>query len=117
MDEPEYWWRCETRYYASCDPYDEDVTHITGPHVEFTPYLVVRTTPKGVWLRGIFGEELFVLGKAIRQWAVPTKEIAMRDEVARRKREVQGHEARMKRAKRSQEAVERMLKNADVGFH
>ena len=113
--EPEYWWRCTTDFRAATDEWDN--VYICGPYMYLKKYEVVRHTPKGVWIRVPFGGEKFILGKALRQFAVPTKEIAMRDEIERRKREVRGHEHRRERALKRQQLVERELKHAHVGFH
>lgn len=100
------WWSCSTDFRAASDEWDE--TYIVGPFLYWHRYEVVRTTPKGVWLKGMF-ETFFVLGTALRQRAVPTKELALRDEIARRQREIQGHAARMRRAEQRLELAMKTL--------
>lgn len=80
------WWRADDKRYANYDPFAE-FEQPSGSHVviEFTPFELVRSTPKGVWLRGWLGNRFFVLGTATRQQAVPTKELALRDLVERKK--------------------------------
>lgn len=93
------WWRAETRSQAHWDEWGE---HVTGYsyRVEWQKFRVIRTTPKGVWLADIFGQHHWVLGKAIRQVAQPTRELALRDETMRRLRHVKGCEQRLREAER-----------------
>lgn len=106
----EIWWRADDKRYANYDPFAE-FEQPSGSHLvlELTPYIVVRHTPKGVWLRSYFGGEVFVRGSALRQRAVPTKELAIRDLIARRKRHVKGCQARLHRAEAHLEAAEKWL--------
>lgn len=90
------WWRCEVRHYSVADEWGEH-SH-TRTIVEFTPFALARSTPKGVWLRNVFGGEFFVRGSAIRQRAVPTKDLAVADAIARKERHVAGCQARMREA-------------------
>jgi hypothetical protein len=103
------WWRCEVRRHAH---WDYDYEHVTGYScaVHWAQYHVVRATPKGVWVRqvgGYGGGEQFVLGKAIRQLCVPTRELAQQDEIARRKRHRAGASHRLALA-------EKMLRTAEL---
>ena len=103
------WWRAEDRRYPNYDPWAE-FEQPSGSHLELTltPYVVDRYTPKGVWLRdGISG--VFVLGTATKQFAVPTRELAIRDLVARKKRHVYGCRARLMLAEEHLEAAEKWL--------
>ena len=111
----EVWWRADDKRYANYDPFAE-FEQPSGSHLvlELTPYVVVRHTPKGVWLRSYFGSEFFVLGNALRQKAVPTKELAIRDLIARKRRHVEGSRARLKRAEEHLEAAECWL-NVETG--
>lgn len=106
----EVWWRAEDRRYANYDPWAE-FDQPSGSHLQLTltPYFVDRHTPKGVWLRGILGDRTFVLGTATRQFAVPTRELAIRDLIARKKRHVEGCKARLARAEEHLEAAEKWL--------
>lgn len=113
----EVWWRADDKRYANYDPFEE-YEQPSGSHLvlELTPYVVVRHTPKGVWLRSYFGGETFVIGTAIRQQAVPTVELAIKDLIARKKCHVEGCQARLNRAEAHLEAAEKWLeKEADYG--
>lgn len=90
------WYRADVRWYSVADEWG-DHSYSTC-HVYITEFDVVRTTPKGVWLRGFMTGEFFVLGTAIRQRAVPTKTLALQDLVAREERHVYGCKARLHRA-------------------
>lgn len=85
----EVWWRADCKRYANFDPFAE-FEQPSGSHltIEVTPYIVIRTTPKGVWLQHWLGERFFVLGPAIRQRAVPTIQLALQDLVHRKKKHV-----------------------------
>lgn len=96
----EVWWRADDRRYANYDPFEE-FEQPSGSHlvIHLTPFAVLKHTPKGVWVRQQFGSPQFVLGKAIRQICVPTKELALQDLVRRKERHVQGCEYRLAEAK------------------
>ena len=77
----EVWWRAEDKRYANWDPWAE-FEQPSGSHlkIDVIPYIVDRHTPKGVFLET--GD--FVLGKANKQFAVPTKELALLDRPSQR---------------------------------
>ena len=106
------WWRADDRRYANYDPLAE-FEQPSGSHlvIELTPFELVRHTPKGVWVRGWFGQESFVLGKAIRQLCVPTKELALRDLIARKEKHAKMAQIRADIAKSHLEAAHRALNN------
>lgn len=106
-DEPEYWWRAEDRRYANYDPWEE-YEQPSGSHlkIEIHRYEVLRHTPKGVWLHIGFGSKCFVRGTDIKQFAVPTKELALQDLIARKKRHVSCARARFHRAEEHLQAAE-----------
>lgn len=106
----EHWWRAEDRRYADYDPWAE-FEQPTSSHlaVEIRCYPVVRHTPRGVWLDCGFGGKRFVRGDAVKQFAVPTRELALADLIARKKRHVAGAQARLRRAEEHLAAAERML--------
>ena len=112
----EVWWRAEDKRYANWDPWAE-FEQPSGSHlkIELTPVNVLRHTPKGV----ILEDHGFQRGNAIRQHAVPTKELALMDLVARKKRHVQGAAYRLTEAKEHLEGAERALsherRNQDPG--
>ena len=103
------WWRAEDRRYANYDPWAE-FEQPSGSHLKLTltPYVVESYTPKGVWLRD-GGSGVFVLGTATKQFAVPTRELAIRDLVARKKRHVDGCRERLMLAEEHLEAAEKWL--------
>lgn len=68
------------------------------PSVEFDCFRVVRHTPKGVWLQSDGREEFFVLGRARRQYALPTVDLAIEDLIERKKRNVAYKMAHLKSA-------------------
>jgi hypothetical protein len=104
------WWRAEDRRYANYDPW-ADFEQPSGSHLQLRvdAYVVDSYTQKGVWLRGILGDRMFVLGTATKQFAVPTRELAIRDLIARKKRHVDGCRARLARAEEHLEAAEKWL--------
>lgn len=106
QNEKEYWWRAEDRRYANYDPWAE-FEQPSGSHlvIELYSYEVVRHTPKGVvlWPHG------FVLGTATKQFAVPTKELALLDLIARKKRHVAGCQVRLAQAEEHLRGAEREL--------
>ena len=112
----EVWWRADDNRYADFDPWAMDCQPDTSSvAVELTPYVVKRTTPKTVILSGSMGDEHRVLGRAIRQFAVPTIEIALQDLVARKRRHVSGCAARLKQAEEHLKAAELALQQSNVG--
>jgi hypothetical protein len=107
------WWRADDKRYAYYDPFDEFCAGWLHLAIELTPYVVTKVTPKGVKLRAGFGREFFVLGSAVRQQAVPTKELALADLAARKRRHVGFAELRLKHAKQCLAATEHAL--AQIG--
>lgn len=95
-EEPDLWWRCDANTYYIADEWADIFD--SNDRLTWTSFAVVRSTPKGVWLRGFLTEEFFVLGTATRQRAVPTKALALRDAICRKERHVQGCKARLARA-------------------
>lgn len=104
------WWFARDKRYANYDPFAE-FEQPSGSHVviELFPYIVVKYTPKGVRLQGWLGEEVFVLGNAIRQRAAPTKELALRDLIKRKEKHVRMAEMRLNDAKCCLEMASRAL--------
>jgi hypothetical protein len=104
------WWRAEDKRYANYDPWAE-FEQPTGSHlkIEFRSYHVTRYTPKGVWISWGFGHSQFVLGTATKQYAVPTKELALRDLIARKKIHVSSCKARLAQAEEHLTAAQRLL--------
>lgn len=111
-DQPDLWWRAEDKRYANYDPWAEfeqpDGSHLK---IELRSYEVLRHTPKGVFLSvGLFDrQEEFVRGKAHKQFAVPTKELALRDLIIRKQHHVRGCKARLNQAVEHLDGAERAL--------
>jgi len=105
------WWRAEDQRYANYDPWAE-FEQPSGSHLQLKliPYVVERYTPKGVRLRGTLGDRHFILGKAVRQHAVPTKALAISDLIARKKVHVAAAAARLARAEEHLHAAEQWLR-------
>jgi hypothetical protein len=61
-------------------------------------YQVVRFTPAGCWLN-VYGEEKFVLSKARKKFAHPTKELALESFIARKVRQIDLLELQLGRVK------------------
>lgn len=95
------WWHAREKTYANFDPWSDD--DYTGSHmvIELIPYIVVKYTPKGVRLQDFMGYSFFVLGSAIRQHAVPTRELALLDLVKRKEKHIQICEYRLRDAKKA----------------
>ena len=109
LDPNDTWYSCEIQTYGS---WNEDGDLLSSyDTLLWREYAVVRTTPKGVWLRDFAGE-FFVLGTAIRQRALPTKELALQDLVRKQDRHVRGCTARLDRAMRKLKMAQRA--HADI---
>ena len=102
----EVWWRAEDKRCAIFDEWDEGLTGSTL-HIQLRPHNVTRHTPKGVFLDT--GD--FVRGKANKQFAVPTRELALLDLMARKRVQISFCQHRLNRAKEHLEGAERALKN------
>lgn len=107
----EIWWRADIKTYANYDPFAEFAQPSGSHHViELTPFEVVRHTPCGVWVRSFMGPETFVLGYAIRQLCVPTKQLALQDLVARKQKHARMAALRAKEATAMLNAAEAALR-------
>lgn len=82
------WHRVTFQCYASSvDEFDRP--YGTGTiSLIYHQFEVVKETPKGVWLDIGFGEKKFVLKSSKRQWASPTKDVAMQKFIRRKQRHV-----------------------------
>lgn len=83
-----YWYRVTGVSYASmCDEFDNP----TGPgrkELHIQSYPVLRTTPKGVVIELSPDEPRLVLHQSRNQYASPTKEQALKNFIARKKRQI-----------------------------
>lgn len=82
--------------------------------VELQEYEILRTTPKGVWIRrgssyGLHGDERFVLLGARKRFACPTKEEALESFIARKKAQKRIYEARARHAERALKIAKNMV--------
>lgn len=104
----EVWYRADDKRYANYDPYSD--VEPSGSHlvIEITPYKVLKHTPKGVLLQNWMGQNIQVLGTAIKQEAVPTIELALQDLVRRKEKHVKMEEIRTARARQHLEAATRL---------
>ena len=79
--------------------------------VVYERFRVIRHTPKGVWLAGTYDwlgnqqEERFILRRARKRWACPTKEEARESLIARTQRRAKILDSQLKAARA---AVEQM---------
>lgn len=106
-----FWYRCEVKHYSVADEWGDH--SYTSSEIQWTKYAVVAETPKGVWLTRVsdsyryppgryattmMGKD-FVRGTSTKQLACPTKEAALADAIARKKRHIAGCESRLASAK------------------
>ena len=105
-DPPELWWRAVDKRYADYDPWAEWEQPLSSHlRIELHSYEVTKHTPQGVQLL----HHGFVLGTAIKQFAVPTKELALQDLIQRKLRHVAGCKARLHRAEEHLEGARHEL--------
>lgn len=80
--------------------------------VQLHEYGVIKETPKGFWIEGdMTQEKRFVRKEGIKKYAAQTKEEALKDFIARRKKQISIFEARLSRAKIELEISEAMTIN------
>jgi hypothetical protein len=84
----ERWYRYEiVRYSNGVDEFDDPLPgHSVA--VEVRDFMVLRHTPKGVWIETWAGDKRFVLKDARKRYACPTKEEALDSFIARQRRRV-----------------------------
>ena len=115
MAEIELWWRAEDKRYADYDEWAEfEQPNSSHLRIIFRSFAVIKHTPQGVWIREFWERPRFVLGTSIKQFAVPTKELAMQDLIQRKLCHVAGCEARLSRAKEHLEGARRALTNLTI---
>jgi|ERR1700739_1756224 len=93
MDEKTYWFRVEARSVGDIN-YDGD---LVGSHMEVTlrKFEVLKTTPKGVWLKQFMEDKKFVLRDARKRFACPTVAEAFESFRARKARQKRIYKARI----------------------
>lgn len=107
---PELWWRAEDKRYADYDPWAEwEQPSSSHLKIIFRSFTVIKHTPQGVWLREFWEPPRFVLGTSIKQFAVPTKELALQDLIQRKLCHVAGARARLAHAEEHLEGARREL--------
>lgn len=99
----EYWYRADDCSYSVSNEYGDHSHSIQ--RINIRRFKVIRHTPKGVWIDE-YGEERFVLGRARKQYAVPTVEIALHDLRARKIRQESIYLARAKNARRIIDSID-----------
>lgn len=110
------WWRCEVEEIAHWD-HDNEIVAGRSYKVRWTPYKVVRTTLRGVWVaRHGFEAPSFVLGTAAKQLCVPTRALAYEDALFRANRHVSGCQTRLQRAELARAALLRNTTIAEVAL-
>jgi len=91
----------ETRLSLGMDEYDNMIPGY-NLSIDLCEYVVVRHTPKGVWIN-IGGSldhtyEKFILHKARKKFAHPTKEVALKSFRARKRAQTRILEGKLKQA-------------------
>ncbi len=83
----EIWYRLEVVVYSYVDEWEN--AYSGRPKAEWQQYEVIKTTPKGVWLKkGWWGQKRFVLRDAKKRFACPTKAEAKESFISRKKRQI-----------------------------
>ncbi len=86
---------CLYRYVAQANVngIDElDQTDYYSMKLRCDEYEIVKTTPKGCWIKVFMGKPKFVLLTATKKFACPTKKEALQSLIARKKKEIQIHQ-------------------------
>lgn len=114
----EHWYRYEdVQYAAPLDEYERPIGSGTLK-VEKRVFEVVKTTPKGVWLRPWFGdfssiiEPRFVRLSARKRYACPTEAEALESFIARKEAQARIYESRANRARRAVAMARRLHESA-----
>jgi hypothetical protein len=113
-------WRCEAKRYASFDE-DGDVTYISDPKLEVRWYKVNRRTPKGAWINGHWAGEIWSKGELVtlsrnKAFARNTVDEAVKDFIARRKRQIAILQGQLQRAERELNLTLVDPRNPHLGF-
>jgi hypothetical protein len=104
------WYRYEDHLVSTGYDYERDCSSGSRVEVRLLEFVVLKTTPKGVWLdmgsaRWDAADKKFVLRDARKRYACPTKEEARASFIARKKAQIRIHEARVAGAKEALEAI------------
>lgn len=100
----EVWYRYIDHRVSLGYDYEFDRSSGSRAAVYLREYDVLRHTPKGVWL-DVDGADRFVLKQAHKRFACPTIEEAKQSFIARKLRQVQIHEARVRHAKEALQEI------------
>lgn len=114
----EYWYRFEDKLRSTGSVTESgDYVH-NSRYVEVLlhKYIVVKHTPKGVWLREIFGpfegtNKRFVLNNAKKRFACPSIEAAKTSFRARKQRQADIYRLRLQQA---EEAIQKVSTNSYI---
>ena len=88
-------YRCEAKRYSVVIDADADRYGVSAPRLEVTWWRVDHRTPKGAWVAG-----RFVLLTAFKKWAAETEAEAIRDFVARKRKQIRILATQLQRAER-----------------
>jgi hypothetical protein len=88
-------YRCEAKRYSVVIDADADLYGVSAPRLEVTWWQVEHRTPKGAWAAG-----RFVLLTAYKKWAAETEAEAIRDFVARKRKQIRILAAQLQSAER-----------------
>lgn len=88
-------WRCEAKRYSYVIDADRDEYGVTDPRLELRWLRVYKRTPKGAWL----ADRLVILSHN-KAYARNTVDEAVKDFIARRKRQIAILEGQLQRARR-----------------
>lgn len=90
----------DVQYAGSLDEYDNIIPGSGTLRIHLREYLVLRETPKGVWINH-HGKEKFVLNRSKKRFAHPTKEEALKSFKRRKKSQLLHLEHQLARAKKA----------------
>jgi hypothetical protein len=117
--EPNYWYRYEDFREADYDPWAEyEQPSSNHAALRLRKFLVLKETPKGVWLDGDRGYgnytgKTFVLKEANKRWACPTIEEAEESWRARKAKQAKIYTARLRSI---EEAIKLMDRNKGSSY-
>ncbi len=93
-------WRCEAKRYSHIIDIDREEYSVTEPRLELTYYYVNSRTEKGAWIREDLSWARFINLSHNKAFARNTVDEAVKDFIARRKRQIAILEGQLQRAQR-----------------
>lgn len=109
----DFLYRYEDHRYneSSWDDYlDKFIPHI---RLRMDSYLILKTTPCGVWISLFGGSKRFVLLTARKKWACKTKEEALESFIRRKKRQIGILECQLAEAQEALRLAEALVKQKE----